>query len=144
MGGKENTGGASEAKMDSQGQVNRLVQSWRKVCERSNKHDLIWRDQDLDRLSIQLAKTVADLRLHELSDADLEARLTVLCTKIADISEDMSEGFAKYNRHGLELSSFVMYGRKLMKLAAERASKPKDSVYSGFHHTFESIFGSEG
>src|SRR5438128_233896 len=127
MGGKENAGGVSEAKLDSQGEVNRLVECWRRVCELSNKRDLIWRDQDLNHWSDQLAKTVADIRLHEISDTDLEARLKVLCTNIADISEDMSERFVNYNRHGLELSSFVKYGPKLMKFAAERASKPKPS-----------------
>jgi len=132
MGAKENTGGVSEAKVDSQGQVNRLVATWRRVCELSNKRDLIWRDHDLNHWSDQLAKTVADLRLHEISDTDLEAQLTVLCTKIDDISEEISEAFAKYNRHGLELSSFVMYGPKLMTLAAEKvASEPAKKAKPG-------------
>ncbi len=140
MGGKDDGRDVPKG-MDSQGQVNRLVQTWRSVCERSNKHDLIWRDQDLDRLSGRLAKTVADLGLHEISDADLETRLTVLCNNIATISEDMSEGFAKFNRDGLELSSFVMYGPKLMKAAARLASKPKPVYTAKKAPSAKELFG---
>src|SRR5262249_32033958 len=86
--------------------VSRFIECWRKVCGRSNKRDLIWRDHDVSVWSEQLAKTLADIGLHEISDADLDARLTVLCTDIADIGEEVSERFATYNRHGLELSSF--------------------------------------
>src|SRR5262249_19962638 len=111
----------TEMEGDVSEQVNRLMESWRRVCERSNKPDLVWPDQELDRLSSKLAKTVADLRLHKISDADLDARLTVLCTKLPETSRDMSEAFADYNRRGLELSSFVQYGHRLMKLAPERA-----------------------
>jgi hypothetical protein len=47
----------------------------------------------------------------------------------------MSEAFAKYNQHGLELSSFVKYAPKLMKLAAERV--PSKSKPSGGMMTWE-------
>ncbi len=110
------------SKKESQAEVNRLEESWRKVCEQSNRHDLIWREQDVHRYSKELAETVAIFRLHEISDDDLEARLTILCTDLDNISDDVSEAFAKYNRHGLRLSSFVMYAPKLMKLAAEQVS----------------------
>ena len=120
--------------------VSRFVECWGKVCERSNKRDLIWRDHVVNVWSEQLTKTLADIRLHEISDADLEARLTVLCTDLADIGEDVSDRFARYNRHGLELSSFVKYGPKLMKIAAERAPKPKSSIAAGYT-TLEDLFG---
>ena len=54
----------------------------------------------------------------------------------------MSEAFANYNRRGLELSSFVMYGPKLMTLAAERAPKPKSSKVK-FGRTMEELLAGE-
>jgi hypothetical protein len=136
---KRNGAGAPEGGMDRQEQVARLVEHWRRVCERSKKPELIWPEQEVDRLSSKLASTVATLRLHEISDADLDARLTVLCTDLRAASRDMSEAFEAYNRHGLELSSFVMYGPKLMKAAAELASKSKLEKRGG--KTIEEILG---
>jgi hypothetical protein len=131
-GGFSSSGGEKEqgdtSKKESQVEVNRLVQTWRKVCEQSGRRDLVWRDQDVRRGFKDLAETVIVLQFHAMSDADLEARLAVLCTDLDRIRDDMGEAFADYNRHGLEFWSFVKYGPKLMKLAAERVpSKSKSS-----------------
>jgi hypothetical protein len=125
--GSEKAPGETNSKKESQVEVNRLKESWNKVCEQSGRHDLVWRDQDVDRYAKELAETVTVLQLHKISDADLDARLTVLCTDLDSISDDMSEAFAEYNRHGLEFSSFVKYAPKLMKLGAERASSKSKS-----------------
>jgi hypothetical protein len=55
---KEKEPGDTSSKKESQAEVNRLKESWRKICEQSGRHDLVWRDQDVDRYAKELAETV--------------------------------------------------------------------------------------
>ena len=106
-----------------QGGGKRLQSRWNAVCDKHKKPELVWRDQQVRRRLPDLNEVAEQINLRNLSDADVESRLTLLCCQLGPIGEEISEAFAKYNRNGLRLESFVRYGSDLFSLASQRIAK---------------------
>jgi hypothetical protein len=123
---KENALGSKEVL----GTINRVFQAWNTSCTKSGKSQLKWSDLDQKRFLPELSHLVDVLQIDKLSDQVLEARMTVLCTRLNSVMYDMSDSFQAYNTNGLIAQSFAKYGQQLL-IDAEKLLSKKDPWKGG-------------
>lgn len=97
----------------AQAEVSRFVSTWNNLCQKCNRGILVWRSSEVDRYAKDLGEIIEACNIESLTDDELEIRLRVLCQSLAKVADCLSPAFQHYNRDGLQLKSFVMYGPHL-------------------------------
>jgi hypothetical protein len=95
-------------------EVDRIFTLWNSCCDKSNKPNLRWTGSERSKVSSELAYIVEVLEISKLSDQVVEERLNVLCNRLDEAGNHLSDSFKGHNKNGLTARSFAMYGRELM------------------------------
>jgi hypothetical protein len=113
-------------------ELTRLVRLWNRACLEQGKATLAWQPSDVTHWSAKLIELIQVLRLSESSEEDLLKRLRLLAGHLERFSGMMGPRFEEYNRHGLTVGGFALYGQTLWQAAEaelkEEAANAKKKV----------------
>jgi hypothetical protein len=115
----------------AQEEISRFVNTWNSVCKKCDRSKLVWRSSEVDRYAKDLQDIIEVCEIGNISDDALESRLRLLCKSLNEVSEYLSDA-RQYNRNGLQLRSYVLYGQhlwaELERIEAEQIIKKKKTI----------------